>query len=116
MAMGAAMAVGPALWGEGFHHIAQCRAKLVQHVADYMVALDQQAIGLYLAGHVTVAYMPGETQNVIACHLQKRLICRADTDFAPVVQHKGVACIKRLRGWKIDQKPQAAIAGQHFAP
>ena len=60
MAMGAAMAIGPAFGGERGAEGFDFRTKLTEHIFKNVVLPDQQMVMFNLAGGMPVADMPGD--------------------------------------------------------
>lgn len=67
VAMGASVAIGTAFGGEGQGSFLAFRAHVAEHMGDDRIVLDQQAVGLNLAGRMAVANMPANAREVFAC-------------------------------------------------
>ena len=78
-----------------------------------MVALDQQARGLYLAGGVAVADVPGQARQV-AGDFQQRLFGGGDPDQPPVVQFERIAVSQADRLVQIGEEIHACGRPQPF--
>ena len=104
----APMPIGAALGREGFDRLGHRRAQLAQHRLQHMVAPDQQAVRLDLAGRVAVADMPGEAREV-ARDDENRLFGRRDLDQPAIVKNETIARVHADRFRQIEQERRPAI-------
>ena len=102
VAHGAAGAVSAAFGFEGLCDISHVRAQMGQHSFQHMIAADQQACGLDLAGGVAVADVPSNALQVLAGDLHQCFLCRHNFYGAAVLQHKAPVVIKVGDGGQVD--------------
>jgi hypothetical protein len=111
----AAVAIGPALRGEGTGDGAQPRAQPLQHAGQHVIVPDQQVIGMHGAGSVAVADVPREARQV-ALDPQQRLGRGLDRDPPPVLEFQRVARIERHGLRQVDEDRGPGDRLQPLAP
>jgi hypothetical protein len=114
MAVGASESVGAALGAERLGDLGQARAEAGQHVGEHVVAADEQAARLDLAGGVPVADVPGEAGEV-AGDRHERLGCGGDADAGAVGAFEHVALVERGRRLEVDHYRRALGGDQPLA-
>ena len=92
----------------------QMRAQLRQHRLDHMVAADQQARRLDLAGGVAVADVPGKAGQV-AQHLDQRFLGGDDLHAGAVGQLEPPPVVKAGDRGQVDHEGVPAFGLQPFA-
>ena len=116
MAMCPPVAVGTALWRKGLGNIAKLCADFLQHIADHMIGLDQQARLFDLAGAMAVADMPRDAVQVWCSNLKQSFLRCDHLDQPTIRQLKRIAMVERRRLCQINQKGRGVIRVQDLAP
>ena len=114
MALGIAMMMGsvraairPSFGVEYRFHLGYLRAQPFQHLADHVIAADQQPVRLDLCRQVTIADLPGQREEVAtipAAHFMKALGLRTHLDYGAIGKEQSVAVTQEAGFGKIEQK------------
>jgi hypothetical protein len=85
--------------------VAHMRSEAGEHVADHMVAQDQDPVRLDLRRQVAVADVPGKFGEFtcrMAGHLHQRFLCRDDLDQPAILKFEDVAMFELNGFGKVD--------------
>ena len=113
--MGAAMAIGAAFGGKWQGGRGGCGAQMGQHMRNHRIALNNQPVGLDLAGRVAVANMPCQPRQGRACDQQHLLCGGAHHHMGAIGQGQDIALIQRCCLRQIYQKRATLIGDQPLA-
>ena len=94
MAVGMAFRIGAAHRLERLHDLGDFRAKALEHLADDMVAQNEDAVLLDLGGEVAVADVPGELgqmHRIAGADVEEFFLGGDDLGVAAVVQRQQIA-------------------------
>ena len=94
-------------------------AECLGHRLDHRIAANAQPLADDLHRQLPMTEMPGDSRHmgqIIAANLGQRLGRRHHFDQPAVVQHQGIAAAQRQLLLKVEQKRQAAGAGQRRVP
>jgi hypothetical protein len=110
--------VGPAHRLERLDDISDLGAETDQHLADDVIALDQDAAGFDLSSEMPVAEMPSELDQVLAVtwtDLEQPLLGRMDLDRRAIIEHKPVAVVEKNRLLEVEHDHIAIVEMQELA-
>jgi hypothetical protein len=90
-----------------------------QHVPDYVIALDQDAVRLDLRSEVPVAQMPRELdqmQRTERPDRKKPFLRSLDLDRRPILQNQSVAVMEKHRLLQVEHDHLAIVEMQELPP
>ena len=99
--------IGAAFWIERRFDLDQARPQPLHHCFDHVVAPDAQATSGDLCRQVTIAEMPGDTNQMLriaAADFHQRLRRRHDLDQPAILKHQCIASTQGDRIFEIEQK------------
>ena len=99
--------IGAAFWIERRFDLDQARTQPLHHCFDHVVAPDAQAPSGDLCRQVTIAEMPGDTNQMLriaAADFHQRLRRRHDLDQPAILKHQCIASTQGDRIFEIEQK------------
>lgn len=117
-AMSRMAGIGTAQRTERLDRLRYRRPKALKHVADDMVAQDDDAASLDRGWQMAVADVPGELCEVDVVsrpHIVDRLVRRHHADVAPVVKNQQIPMLKGGRLDEVDEDLPATLEGQRTA-
>lgn len=118
MRMPAMGMIGAARRLEGLIDLKNRGAEPLQHVADDMIAQDDDAVLLDLGGKMTVAEMPGELNEmraVASANFEELLVGSQNLDQFPIFAHQQVAIGEEHRVLEIEHDHLAIFQMQQLA-
>jgi hypothetical protein len=100
-------AIGAALGIERSFYLDHPRAQPLHHLLDHVIAPDTQCLPRNLRRQVTIAKMPGNTDQVLriaTAYFQERLGCSDHLDQPAVLEHQCIAAAQGGCTLEIEQK------------
>ena len=110
--------IGPAHRLERLDDVSDLGPETDQHLADDVIALDQNTAGFDLSSEMPVAEMPGEFDQVLAVtrtDLEQPLFGRLDLDRRAIIEHKPVAMVEKHRLLEVEHNHIAIVEMQELA-